>query len=144
MGALSLVVSGALAQAAPSGPDPSEGPISGGTKVTLPVPAAPSEGSLAEVRAAAHHSLGLDTHGKAWGWGYNVDGQLGNGSRDTSLLPVAVKMPAGVSFKLVSAGTGLKDNGDGESNAVVAVAGQAKGWCVGQCYWVFDRVHFGG
>ena len=93
LGALSLVVSGALAQAAPSGPDPSEGPIRGGTKVTLSVPVAPSEGSLAEVGAAAYHSLGLDTHGKAWGWGYNVDGQLGNGSRDTSLLPVAVKMP---------------------------------------------------
>ena len=64
-GALSLVVSGALAQAAPSGPDPSEGPISGGTKVTLSVPVAPSEGSLAEVGAAAYHSLGLDTHEKA-------------------------------------------------------------------------------
>ena len=151
LGALSLVVSGALAQAAPSGPDPSEGPISGGTKVTMPVPTAPSGGSLTEVRSSVFHSLGLDTDGKAWGWGSGQQGQLGNGSDAHIYTPVEVKMPGAAPEAKVtrvlfggSAGTGLKDNGDGESNAVVAVAGQAKGWCVGQCYWVFDRVHFGG
>lgn len=151
LGALSLVVSGALAQAAPSGPDPSESPISGGTKVTLPVPAAPSEGSLAEVRAAAYHSLALGVNGVAWGWGSGQQGRLGTGSDAYAYTPVEVKMPGAAGEAKVtrvlfggSAGTGLKDNGDGESNAVVAVAGQAKGWCVGQCYWVFDWVHFGG
>ena len=104
LGAASLVVSGAVAQATVLGPDPSEGPTTGGTVVTLPVPGAPQEAPFTEVSVGEAYSLALDTQGRAWAWGRNQVGQLGNGSTWDADVPRAVTMPPGVTFKQVSAG----------------------------------------
>ena len=104
LGAASLVVSGAVAQATVLGPDPSEGPTTGGTVVTLPVPGAPQEAPFTEVSVGEAYSLALDTQGRAWAWGRNQVGQLGNGSTWDADVPRAVTMPPGVTLKQVSAG----------------------------------------
>ena len=36
------------------------------------------------------HSLGIDNHKKAWGWGYNFNGQLGNNDTVDQYTPVSV------------------------------------------------------
>jgi len=36
------------------------------------------------------HSLAIDKNGRAWGWGYNNSGQLGNNSTVSKLTPVSV------------------------------------------------------
>ena len=40
----------------------------------------------------------------AYAWGYNGEGELGNGSTTGSNAPVAVSLPAGVSFTALAAG----------------------------------------
>ena len=55
--------------------------------------------------AAGHsHTCALTNEGKAYCWGWGGSGQLGNNSTTNSRIPVAVQMPAGVSFKSIAAG----------------------------------------
>ncbi len=77
----------------------------------------PTGVSFEQVSAGQVHSLALDSDGNAWAWGYNGDGQLGNGSTLTSWVPVEVEMPTGVSFKQVSAGGYHSLALDGDGNA---------------------------
>ncbi len=42
--------------------------------------------------------------GSVWAWGDNKKGQLGNGGRTNSLVPVRVDVPAGVTFVAVNSG----------------------------------------
>jgi alpha-tubulin suppressor-like RCC1 family protein len=49
-------------------------------------------------------SLALTTTGKVLAWGYNPDGQLGDGTTKNSDIPVTVKLPAGVKMTGVAAG----------------------------------------
>ena len=42
--------------------------------------------------------------GAVWSWGDNRKGQLGDGSRTSSDVPVPVKVPSGVKFVKVSSG----------------------------------------
>jgi alpha-tubulin suppressor-like RCC1 family protein len=46
----------------------------------------------------------LDSAGRAWCWGNNADGQLGNGTTANSNVPVAVQQPSGVEFGALAAG----------------------------------------
>jgi alpha-tubulin suppressor-like RCC1 family protein len=80
-----------------------------------PVPVAvqmPANVTFTTISASAqpvgkNHELALDTAGHTWAWGYNGHGELGNNSTDQSLLPVAVQMPANVTFTTISAGYGF-------------------------------------
>ena len=57
------------------------------------------------ISAGPSHSVALDAAGRAWAWGANNDGDLGNGTGGgTSSIPIAVSMPAGLAFKAISAG----------------------------------------
>ena len=56
------------------------------------------------ITAGSEHTCALTAEGKAYCWGWNNQGQLGNNSATNSLIPVAVQMPAGVSFQSISAG----------------------------------------
>jgi alpha-tubulin suppressor-like RCC1 family protein len=51
----------------------------------------PGLSGVTAVAAGAHHSLALLSGGSVLAWGYNPDGQLGNGSNINSPVPVAVK-----------------------------------------------------
>ena len=58
---------------------------------------------VAQISAGAIHSLAVDQNGTAWAWGWNVYGQLGDGTTSNRSTPTRVLPPAGQG----SAGTGL-------------------------------------
>ena len=50
--------------------------------------------------AGYSHSLALKTDGTLWSWGWNDDGQLGNGTKSPSKYPGQID----TGFKMISAG----------------------------------------
>ena len=64
----------------------------------------PAGVSFQSITANNVHTCALTTEGKAYCWGYGGSGQLGNNSTTDSRIPVAVQMPAGVSFQSIAAG----------------------------------------
>ena len=62
------------------------------------------EWSFSQITIGYGHTCALTNEGKAYCWGLNNHGQLGNNSTTNSRIPVAVQMPAGVSFKSIAAG----------------------------------------
>ena len=50
---------------------------------------------VAQISAGVLHSLAVDENGTAWGWGWNVYGQLGDGTSSSRLTPARVSPPAG-------------------------------------------------
>ena len=59
---------------------------------------------LVRISAGAAHTCGVDRQGAAWCWGEGSSGQLGDGMLTSQPSPVAVSMPAGVTFTEISAG----------------------------------------
>jgi Regulator of chromosome condensation (RCC1) repeat len=97
---------------------------SSATPVSVSLPAGTK---VTAVAVGAWHSLALTSTGKVLAWGFNMDGELGDGNRTNTDVPVAVKLPAGtkvvavaaagfLSMALTSTGTVLAwgYNGDGE------------------------------
>ncbi|MDR9392094.1 MAG: hypothetical protein RI554_08720, partial [Trueperaceae bacterium] len=64
---------------------------------------------ITDVAAGRVHSLALDVQGRLWAWGYNDDGQLGDGTTVQRTTPVRVSVTdasgAGVSITDLAAGT---------------------------------------
>jgi len=63
--------------------------------------------NVAQVSAGETHTCAIAFDGKAYCWGANTSGQLGNGNNTNSLVPVRVDMSgdlSGKSFKAISAG----------------------------------------
>ena len=58
------------------------------------------------VSAGSQHSLGISDDGSAWAWGFNDNGQLGDGTTTQKTVPTAVDANAGKpqTWKLISAG----------------------------------------
>src|SRR3989442_109046 len=65
---------------------------------------APAGVSFAAVSAGTSHTCGVTAAGAAYCWGFNADGELGDGSGTGQLTPVPVMAPPGVSFHAVSVG----------------------------------------
>ena len=66
-------------------------------KLSSKVVAVAAGGSLEGVGQTAPgpgHSLAVTSTGSVLAWGYNADGELGNGSTKSSDVPVKVKLPA--------------------------------------------------
>jgi alpha-tubulin suppressor-like RCC1 family protein len=80
----------------------------------------PANVTFTTISAGFEHSLALDTAGRAWAWGHNSNGELGNNSRDESLVPVAVAMPSNVTFTALSAGA--------DRSLALDTAGRAWAW----------------
>ena len=87
----------------------------------------PTGTKVTAVAVGAWHSLALTSTGRVLAWGFNKDGELGDGNRTNTDAPVAVKLPAGtkvvavaaagfLSLALTSTGAVLAwgYNGDGE------------------------------
>ena len=68
-------------------------------KVNLPVGA-----KVTAVAAGAEHSLAVTSTGAVFAWGYNADGQLGDGGTGASDVPVSVSLPTGTKVTAVAAG----------------------------------------
>lgn len=66
--------------------------------------AMPAGVTVTTVAAGFLTSYALDSAGHAWAWGYDGLGQLGDGSTTTTDTPVAVSMPAGVTFASIAGG----------------------------------------
>ena len=65
-------------------------------------PTQPAARTFARVSAGFEHTCGVTSGGAAYCWGYNLYGQLGDGTTADRLSPVPVA--GGVSFAAVSAG----------------------------------------
>ena len=98
--AFGLLLGGATAAQANSAP-PTPDSGTGGTEVTVSVPL-PSSNAYTQISSGRYSSVALTAQGRAWAWGNNMWGQLGNGTTQNSTTPVAVTMPAGVTFTQVS------------------------------------------
>jgi alpha-tubulin suppressor-like RCC1 family protein len=82
------------------------GQLGDGTRTTQRTVPTPVAGGLRfrQVSAAVAHSCGITTENKAYCWGDNDDGELGDGTRVNRLAPVAVA--ATRRFRQISAGGG--------------------------------------
>ena len=79
---------------------------------------------IEQVAAGHSHVIALDERGRAWAWGDNARGAVGDGTKVTRYEPVAVNMPMGVHFTSVAAPS---TNNVGRSFALDAT-GQAWAW----------------
>ena len=79
------------------------------------------EWSFSQITAGYDHTCALTTTGQAYCWGLNNQGQLGNNSTTNSRIPVAVQMPAGVSFQSITTG----------SDYTCAITSEGKAYCWG-------------
>ncbi|MBF0451875.1 MAG: tandem-95 repeat protein, partial [Candidatus Magnetomorum sp.] len=50
----------------------------------------PNDITIIAISGGGHHVLALDDTGHVWAWGYNSNGQIGNGSNQTATLPKEV------------------------------------------------------
>ena len=62
------------------------------------------ECKIVDIAAGVNFNLALDQHGNLWSWGLNDKGQLGNGTKTNSLVPIQIMK--GHRFKQISAGNG--------------------------------------
>ena len=86
-----------------------QGQLGNGNTANSSVPVAvlmPAGVEFTAITAGAH-TVALDADGQAWAWGYNRNGELGDGTTEDSSSPIRVRMPAGVRFTAVTAGTGF-------------------------------------
>jgi alpha-tubulin suppressor-like RCC1 family protein len=91
------------------------------TDSTVPVPVVlPPSTTITAISAGGYHNLALTSTGQVLAWGYNGQGELGNGSKADSPLPVTVHLPAGTIVTSIGAG--------GQHSAVVASNGRALTW----------------
>ncbi|WP_160295188.1 putative Ig domain-containing protein [Geobacter sp. OR-1] len=63
---------------------------------TVPVKVANIDDALLSVAAGSYHTLALKSDGTVWAWGYNNNGQLGNGTTTDSFIPARVSELDGV------------------------------------------------
>ena len=88
------------------------GQLGNGTTTDSLTPVVASAGAIpADVRivdvtmlSSGSSVVALGSNGRAYAWGFNNFGTLGNGTNTSSSLPVAVTMPAGVTFTKVTGG----------------------------------------
>ncbi|HEY1085289.1 MAG TPA: hypothetical protein VGE34_01010 [Candidatus Saccharimonadales bacterium] len=69
--------------------------------------AMPASATFRQISAGGIHSCGIASDNKAYCWGYNFNGQVGDGTSTTRTTPVAVAqgaMPAGATFRQISTG----------------------------------------
>ena len=64
----------------------------------------PAGTKVKSITAGDKHALAITTKGHLYAWGFNDDGELGNGTTSDSSKPVKVRLPAGTEVKIVSAG----------------------------------------
>jgi alpha-tubulin suppressor-like RCC1 family protein len=64
----------------------------------------PAGTTITAIAAGFGHSLALTSTGAVLAWGYNANGQLGNGTNTDSTTPVNVQLPAGTTITAIAAG----------------------------------------
>lgn len=80
--------------------NPIQGSVLGGQTVTI-TPPETSGVRFSQTAGGWNHSLAIASDGTTWAWGWNISGQLGDGSTTDRLVPVKVKVPDGIRFTKV-------------------------------------------
>ena len=76
------------------------------TNSTTPVKVQlPAGVTATAVAAGANHTLVIGSDGNLYAWGENANGELGDGNTTSSLTPVVVHLPAGVTATAIAAGS---------------------------------------
>ncbi len=86
------------------------GQLGNGTRRSSSLPVRvrfPAGTEVTAVGVGSLHNLALTSAGHVLAWGSNAFGQLGNGTRTNSDIPVRVRLPAGARVLAVSAGGGF-------------------------------------
>ena len=60
--------------------------------------------TVSVIAAGQYHAMARTASGKVYAWGYNNDGQLGNGKETTPTTPIQVPLPSGVTATGIAAG----------------------------------------
>jgi alpha-tubulin suppressor-like RCC1 family protein len=128
LGMAALAVAAPSASAAPAGQVLAWGYNSNGqlgdgstTDSDVPVDASLPPGvTVTAIAAGEYHSLALTSTGQLLAWGYNSNGQLGDGSTTDSDVPVPVSLPAGTTVTAIAAG--------GYSSYALTSTGQLLAW----------------
>ena len=84
-----------------------EGELGNGTQTDSATPVRvrlPRTARVVQVSASYGHALALTSAGTVFGWGYNADGELGDGTTDNALRPVTVHLPGRAHVTQVVAG----------------------------------------
>ena len=85
--------------------------------------------TLKSISTGDYHTCAIDTAGKAYCWGYNYYGQLGNGLTTNSPTPVEVDMTGVLSGKILT-----EINANGNHACAVDTGGQLYCWGDGNNY----------
>jgi alpha-tubulin suppressor-like RCC1 family protein len=64
----------------------------------------PKNTRIKAISAGCDHSLAITSSGKLLAWGFNSNGQLGNGNLTSKDVPVRVNLPAGATASFAAAG----------------------------------------
>jgi alpha-tubulin suppressor-like RCC1 family protein len=99
------------------------GQLGNGTTTNSTTPVAvslPSGTTVSAVAGGSHHSLALTSTGQVLAWGWNGQGQLGNGTTTDSSTPVSVNLPSGTIVTAIATGTTF--------SLAVTSTGQALAW----------------
>src|SRR5271169_6231909 len=68
-------------------------------QVSLPFGVQPTAASAGE-----YHSMAIGSDGNLYTWGYNADGELGNGTTNNSSTPAVITLAPGITATAISAG----------------------------------------
>jgi alpha-tubulin suppressor-like RCC1 family protein len=84
------------------------GQLGNGTTTGSSTPVAvslPSGTTVTAIAGGGNHSLAVTSSGQVLAWGYNISGQLGNGTTTSSSTPVAVSLPSGTTVTAIAGGS---------------------------------------
>src|SRR5450756_2579326 len=99
------------------------GQLGNGTTTNSSTPVAvslPAGTTVTAIAGGGFHSLALTSSGQVLAWGYNFNGQLGNGTTADSSIPVAVSLPSGTTVTAIAGG--------GQHSLALTSAGQVLAW----------------
>src|SRR5450756_1985773 len=99
------------------------GQLGNGTTADSSIPVAvslPSGTTVTAIAGGGQHSLALTSAGQVLAWGYNSDGELGNGTTTNSSTPVAVSLPSGTTVTAIAGG--------GQHSLALTSSGQVLAW----------------
>ncbi|KJY52991.1 RCC1 domain-containing protein [Bifidobacterium kimbladii] len=92
-------------------------------------PDLPADFTYLQVSAGYYHSLAVGSDGNAYAWGYNYNGQLGNGTTSNRYTPVRVKTPDRKTYPDLPADfTYLQVSAGGDHSLAVGSDGNAYAW----------------
>ena len=86
----------------------------------------PPQTGITAIAAGKLHNLAIGNDGKLYAWGYNGDGELGNGTTTNGLTPIVVSLPNGAIPTAIAAG-GSHSLAIGSDGNLYAWGGNAAG-----------------